>query len=534
MNNNNKKAALYIRVSTEEQNQKGYSLAGQEEELKEYAKHKGYDVHAIYSDGGYSGKNFNRPQVQRMFRDMSNKMFDVIIVWKVDRLSRSNKDVLSLIDDELKPRNMKLLIKTCDIDSSTPNGYMFISLLGTFAQYERSIIIERVNSGMERVARVGNWNGGKVLGYNSVNKKLEINKEESKIVKDIYKMRAEGLGYKKIADNLNAIGKKTKKGNPFSIPAIKLILENEIYIGNIIWGKYRNWEENRRGGKSENPIRVENKHEAIIDIELWNKVQQIKKINKNTYSTNRNFKGSLFLTGVLKCPVCGAGTVMSKTRKRNKKGYHVYYMCQNFHSKGKYICKPNLIKREIIEEKVLKVIKGIISSDNIVNEVINRLEVSKSNDVVELKGELTILKRELKKSEEDQLNLDKRLLNGDKRLKIDHFNRISDQIQEKINELSSSIENIKRLIQKNESNVTLNRDVIINTLKNFDTLFEKANGEEKKLLIRSLVKSIEMEKDRKEIKNIAFWFSDGEDLQLSNDLPPNKVRRTVPQVKKVT
>jgi site-specific DNA recombinase len=200
------KAALYIMVSTEEQKKHGYSLRGQEEELKEYAKHKGYEVFDVYSDGGYSGKNFNRPEAQRMFRDMSNNKFDVIVVWKVDRISRSNKDVLGLIDDELKPRGMKLLVKTCDIDSSTTNGYMFISLLGTFAEYERAVIIERVTAGMEKVAREGEWNGGKVLGYDSEDKQLVINEEESKIVKEIYSMRAEGLGYKKIADNLNSKG----------------------------------------------------------------------------------------------------------------------------------------------------------------------------------------------------------------------------------------------------------------------------------------------------------------------------------------
>ncbi|ADU32494.1 recombinase family protein [Evansella cellulosilytica] len=518
------KAALYIRVSTEEQKKHGYSLSGQAEELKEYAKQKGYEVFDVYSDGGYSGKNFNRPEVQRMFRDMSNNKFDVIIVWKVDRISRSNKDVLSLIDDELKPRNMKLLVKTCDIDSSTTNGYMFISLLGTFAEYERAVIIERVTAGMEKVARDGEWNGGKVLGYDSEDKQLVINEEESKIVKEIYNMRAEGLGYKKIADNLNSKGKKTKKDNSFSIPAIKLILENEVYIGTKVWGKYRNWEEKRRGGKNNSPIKVENKHDAIIDIELWNRVQEIKRINNNTYSTNRNFNGNLFLTGLLKCPVCGAGTVMSKTKKRNGNGYHIYYMCQNYHSKGKTVCKPNLIKKEIVENKVLEAIKEVICDPDLINEVITKLELEKKSGVADLTSNLALLKREIKKYKEEQLNLDKQLLCG---LKIEHYNRVSDQIQDRLNELNQSIENIERQIERNNLNNFITKEIIIDTLKNFDNLFEKANGEEKKLLIRSLIKNVEMEKDRKEIKHIAFWFAEGNGPKPPNGLPPSKVRRTV-------
>lgn len=106
---------------------------------------------------------------------MRNEKFDVIIIWKVDRISRKNTDVLRLIDEELKPRNMKLLVTTCNIDSSTTNGYMFISLLGTFAEYERSIIIERVSAGMEKKSKLGQWNGGIILGYDVVDKELVIN-----------------------------------------------------------------------------------------------------------------------------------------------------------------------------------------------------------------------------------------------------------------------------------------------------------------------------------------------------------------------
>lgn len=124
-------AAIYTRVSTDEQKKEGCSLEAQEEELREYAAAKGYTVFDVYCDGGYSGKDFNRPHIQRLFRDMNEEKFEAILVWRLDRLSRSNKDILILIENELEPRDMKLLVKTCDIDSSTTNGQMFISLQGT-------------------------------------------------------------------------------------------------------------------------------------------------------------------------------------------------------------------------------------------------------------------------------------------------------------------------------------------------------------------------------------------------------------------
>ncbi|MFP5303322.1 recombinase family protein, partial [Cobetia sp. SIMBA_158] len=112
MEGNVLKVAIYTRVSTEEQKRTGFSLKGQEDELRAYAKNKGYEVVEVYTDGGHSGKNFNRPDVQRLFNDMRNHKFDAILVWKVDRISRKNRDVLMLIDNELHPRNIKLLVST--------------------------------------------------------------------------------------------------------------------------------------------------------------------------------------------------------------------------------------------------------------------------------------------------------------------------------------------------------------------------------------------------------------------------------------
>lgn len=354
------RVALYIRVSTEEQRNEGFSLKAQEDILRDYSARNGFEVYDIYSDGGYSGKDFNRPEIQRLIRDIRSDKVDIVLAIAVDRISRNNREVLTFIDLELHPKGKKLLISTCDIDSSTDAGHMFISLLGTFAEYERKLTVGRVNKGMEKRATEGKWNGGIILGYDIVDKKLVINENESKIVKEIFELRAENKGYKTIANILNDRGVKTKKNKPFSINSVKLILENDKYIGNMTWGKHREWSVKRRKGKSSNPTETNGVHKGIISMELWDKVQSVNKAQREKATTYSNFKGEFILSGILKCPVCGFGTVMNKSKKRDGSGYHLYYMCQNYHSKGKTVCKPNLINKELIEEKVILIVKEII------------------------------------------------------------------------------------------------------------------------------------------------------------------------------
>ena len=399
------RAAVYNRVSTKEQVQ-NFSLEAQEMVVREYASRKGYEVTKVYTDDGYSGKDFGRPQFQLLLSDLKVDKFDVVLVWKVDRLSRNNTDVLVFLDRELHPKGKKLIITSIDMDSSTPQGKMFISLLGTFAAYERASIMDRVNNGMQKRALEGYWNGGKVLGYESHEKHLVVNTTERKLVEEIYLLREKGLGYKAIVNILNERKEKTKNGKPFSIPGIKVILENPVYIGKIKWGRYKEWNSKRRKGEA-HPIFVDGKHEAIINIELWDKVQEINKLHEQAYTNNRNFNGDLFLTGILKCPKCGAGTVMCKTKKRNADDYHIYYMCQAYHSKGKTVCSTNLVRKDVVEPKVLSIISEMVRNDNIVTSIINKFTLDKNNDIEPLNKEIMNMDKKLKSLYQKQEKLDR-------------------------------------------------------------------------------------------------------------------------------
>ncbi|MEK5389566.1 recombinase family protein [Margalitia sp. FSL K6-0131] len=494
------KVAIYTRVSTEEQAKEGFSLEAQEDILKKYAKNNGYEIYGIYSDEGYSGKNYERPEIQRLFRDLYEGKFQAILVKTVDRISRRLSDISKLLDDVLLPNNCRLLVSDNNLDSSTLNGSMFINFLGTFAQYERGMIIERVKSGMEKRAEQGYWNGGIVLGYDNVNKQLVINESESLIVKRIFELRAEGKGYKYIAKTVNEEGYRSKKGKLFSICTIKTILENEVYIGKCRWGRRKDWNTKRRKGVTKDYVLVEGKHEAIISLDLWAKAQAVNNTNRESVSKNRNFHGDFILSGILRCPVCGAGTVMSKSKKRDGSGYHLYYMCQAFASKGLKACKSNLIGKESIERKVLQKIKELLSDMGIVEEVLDRIEEQKVLEESSIRKSLLLNKKSLEKK---KAHLDK--LNSDyfaEKIRAEVYNMQAELILKDIAVLEDRRREFEREYEDLHSESIITKESVFQALENFDTLYESATFEQRKQLIRAIIKKIEVEPNRKDIKHI--------------------------------
>lgn len=507
------KVAIYTRVSTDEQAKEGFSLQAQRDILKKYAESKSLEVYDTYSDDGYSGKNYERPEIQRLFKHLYEGKFQVILVKSVDRISRRLSDISKLQDEVLLPNNCRLLVSDNNLDSSTLDGRMFINLIGTFAEYERGMIINRVKTGMEKRAEEGYWNGGIILGYDNVNKELVINREEASLVKRIFELRAEGKGYKYIAKTVNEDGYRSKKGNLFSITAIKTILESEVYIGKCRWGKRRDWSTKRRKGVTKDYILVEGKHEAIISLDLWAKAQAVNNTNKESVSKNRNFHGSFILSGILRCPACGAGTVMSKTKKRDGSGYHLYYMCQAFASKGLKACRSNLINKENIEKKVLQKVKELLSDMTIVEEVLNKIE--KQNELEESSIKKTMLLNN-KSFGKKKAHLEK--LTNDyfsEKISAETYSKLAESLQKDLANLEEKKKEIERKFEDLQSETIITKEVIYQALENFDNLFETATNEEKKLLVRAIIKKIEVEPNRKELKHITFWFDYDDALLLS-------------------
>lgn len=505
--------AIYTRVSTEEQAKEGFSLKAQEDLLRKYAQSRGYKVHDVYCDDGYSGKDYNRPEIQRLFRDMYIGKFNAVLVKPVDRVSRRMSDISKLLDDVLLPNNCRLLVSDNNLDSAELSGTMFINFLGTFAQYERSLIIDRVKTGMTKRAELGLWNGGVVLGYDLVNKCLAINEGEAEIVRRIFKLRAEGRGYKSIAGMLNEGGYRTKHDNLFGITAIKTILENPVYIGKCKWGRRRDWNTKRRKGVTEDFILVDGIHEPIITFELWANAQSISQMNRESASKNRNFHGEFVLSGILRCPQCGAGTVMSKSKKRDKSGYHLYYMCQAFHSKGKKSCNSNLIVKERIESKVIQTVKELIRNEDIVEDVFKKIAREKDEDETDTKSGLKAISKRLSTQ---KIHLDKLTKDYfEERISPELYTELSQRIRGEVVALQSQKNQLEQKCDSHALRSIITKEDVIDALINFNSLYDNATYEEKKSLIRAIIKKIEVEPNRKDIKRITFWFDYDDALLLS-------------------
>lgn len=235
-----KKACVYTRVSTDAQGEDGkVSLPEQERMAKAYIDSKGWEYVRTYEDNGYSGRTMNRPALTQMFSDIENGEINTIVIFKLDRLSRKQKDTLTIIEDIFLKKDIDLVSLNESLDTTSPWGRAMIGVLSSFNQLESENIALRTAMGRYATAREGGYAGGKPpLGYKAVNGELVIVPEEAEIVRLIFSLRAEGFTLIAIADELNKRGYRTKKGNLFKHSAVQTVLNNEeTYRGVYKYGK---------------------------------------------------------------------------------------------------------------------------------------------------------------------------------------------------------------------------------------------------------------------------------------------------------
>ncbi|HYE83911.1 MAG TPA: recombinase family protein [Clostridia bacterium] len=256
------KAAIYIRVSTEEQAEDGQSASAQAETLKQYCSAYKIEVFDIYMDLGLSGKKLaDRKELSRLVEDCVAGQFDLVLVWKISRLSRNLKDLLYLID-VFEKHNVHFASCSEKFDTSTPVGRMTLQLLGSIAEFERNTIVENVKLGLREFARKGG-KASSVFGYDNADKKLTVNEHEAGIVKLIFSLYTEAaMSCTAIAGYLNSLGYRTKRGSEFRCSNISYIIHNPVYIGL-----------NRHSMNTENEYSVQGMHPSIIDAGIWNKAQ---------------------------------------------------------------------------------------------------------------------------------------------------------------------------------------------------------------------------------------------------------------------
>jgi len=472
----------------------GYSLESQAREIKEYCKRNKLNLVQIYEDAGITGTSMeDRISFNQLLSDIENntKNIKTIVTFKLSRISRNVRDVANLVDF-LEKNDVNLVCIQDNIDTRTPMGKVFVYLAAVFAEMERDNIVEFGKMGQKQRALKGYWNGGKAFGYKSINKELVIVEEQAEVIREIFKLYLDGWGYKKIAMHLTNIGIKTLKNEEWSIQGIKQVLDNPLYAGFIQYGKHKDWEKNRRSGKQNNPIIVEGKHKPIISIDTWEKTQNMREIKSKMNTRDITPKGDFLLTGLLKCPQCGASMISCQSKKKNKKTgdetVHKYYQCSVAFNKGSKVCKTNLIRKLEVEEYVFNKIKEIVKQPEIIEAIVNKSKQETDIDIFPLKENLKKLNKELDKIKKMKTENFELQFKGE--IDIDMLQQQFSFLKEKEQEVLNQILSIEEKINEIKGQLSMDANTIRFLLENFVEVFENADMEDKKALYNSIIESI--------------------------------------------
>ena len=509
--------AIYCRVSTEEQSENGYSIDEQERLLEEWCKKMGYVIYKCYSDRGISGKNIkDRPALKELLSDAKAGKFDMVISWKINRLSRKLEDVLKIVN-LLEKNNITFKSYSEPFETDTPAGRMQFQMMALIGEFERGTIAQNVKMGMIAKAKSGNWCGGRVLGYDLVpnnspeeekkgKNKLKINEKEAEIVRFIFNEYSKGKGYKAITNQINKLGYKTKKGNDFSVGSIRDILTNPVYIGEIRYNVRQNWSEKRRRNINPNPIRVKGKHEAIIDRELWDKVQLILESKKGKPS--RIYDGEYPLTGILRCPKCGAGMVISRTTNTLADGSKkriAYYCCGNWKNKGTSVCNSNTIRVDKANEYVFKKIEELVSNEAVIKAVVKNINKERKDKVKPAKRLLGDIDKELEKLDKRKRKIFEAY--EDDILTKEEFQTRKNELNEKIRILEEEKKPLLNTISE-EVSEEIPYEFIKDILMNFSKILNSSvSREQQKKLLHMIISEITMNESR-EIESIKLNIND--------------------------
>lgn len=343
---------LYIRVSTQEQAKDGYSIDEQRERLTKYADAQGWVVYRVYSDPGFSGGSLRRPAMEDLVHDAQAGLVEKVVVYKLDRLSRSQKDTLYLIEDVFLQHGVDFVSMTENFDTGTPLGRAMIGILSVFAQLEREQIKERMSMGREGRAKSGLFHGStKVpIGYRYKDGVLVVDPYEARLVRRCFREFVEGRSVYRITADLRAEGAASSYG-PFTRNTVQYLLHNETYTGVI-----------KHNGQS-----FEGRHEALVDREIYDRAQlRFQKAREAGLGYNFTHKTTL-VAGLCYCGVCGRKmrTVYAPPRKRD--GVRLRYIaCPDKMRTG---CTNSPTRQEAVEGYVLNEIRQIWSNPDSISEI---------------------------------------------------------------------------------------------------------------------------------------------------------------------
>jgi len=355
--------AIYTRKSTSEGLDSDFtSLDNQREAAISYInsqKSEGWvALPDKYDDGGFTGGNTDRPALQKLIADIKDGKINCIVVYKVDRLSRSLLDFVQLL--EFFDKNSVAFVSvTQAFNTNNSMGRLTLNILLSFAQFEREIISERVKDKMGAARRKGKWLGGMpILGYDldKANHKILINEKGAKLVREIFNLYLEKKSLLKVTMDLNERGHKTNQfisaagktfgGIKFKKTSIQTMLKNPLYIGKV----------------HHDGVLYPGLHEPIISEEIFQRVQDILKDNRRERLERKNVKFLGLLNHILRCKACDSIMFHTYTSRKGNRKYR-YYVCMNAQKRGYQECPTRSVSAEEMENAVIESLKNAGKDD---------------------------------------------------------------------------------------------------------------------------------------------------------------------------
>ena len=464
------KVACYLRVSTVEQSVEGYSISAQKNRLEAYCVSQGWEVVHWYVDEGISAKDTDRPELKRLLKGVEKKAFDTVLVYRLDRLTRSVLDLYSLLQT-FESHDVKFKSATEVYDTTTATGRLFLTLIASLAQWERENLAERVSFGMEEKAKQGEWTvAAPPYGYMKENDELKIVESEAIIIKRIFHTYIEGrLGTRKIANQLNDEGLRSRNGKPFIDNGIIYILRNPIYIGTMRY----NYRVNH-----ERYFEVENAAPPIIDKETFDEANRL--LGNRSYSHPRSATSShIFSGGLLKCSRCG-NAMYGKTSviKRNGKSYKTKsYSCSNRQKHN--ACDMPYVAQNYLEIQFVKLLESF-NDDEVREQVLGEGNEEKDHTI-----EIKAIQSELSKLEDRKSKWQYAWVN--EMISDSDFSRRMKEEEQKEKTLLSQLE----VLEKDNHSTDIS---IPHSFEDITNGWEYLDDTEKKNFVMMLFKSITVDK----------------------------------------
>ena len=467
---------LYARVSTERQSDvRDGSLDTQTDRLKQYIEFRrssnkksadSWKIVDIYREEGKSGKNIERPELQRLISDIKAGLVNTIVCTKIDRITRSTIDFAGL-SELFEEYNTEFISLEENFDTSTPIGEAVLNIIVALAQAERKQTAKRTSDKMRWRAEQGLWNGGQVLGYDLVDKRLVINKKEAQLVKLMFKKYLELGSVLKVVEYLNSHGYKTKEyvsnrkkikrgGKRYFNANVLQKLTSVLYIGKV----------------THKDEAFPGQHEAIISKDLWEEVNKLIDMHApKRVNPKREAKHTFLLQGLLKCGWCNS--YMSTKYSSGRNGLHYYYQCTRNSHGGKDACNMKYVPAPELEKTVLKKLKEMSGDKELIKNIIKEANKNTESTLKELKKQRRIQDNELKPIKDSIKNLVHAISQGnglDKSKSIlEELNESEtqkDQKEKDINTIEFEINQVKQQI--------LSAKVMHESLTKFSQIYEVA------------------------------------------------------------